>query len=92
MAEFTRRTQILLDEERYERLRRRAEERGASIGELVREAIDRSLSEDTERRFRAGQALLDAEPIAVDDWPVIEREIEEMYERRLREHPIARPD
>lgn len=92
MAEFTRRTQVLLDDERYERLRRRAEERGASIGELVREAIDRSLSEDTGRRFRAGQALLDAEPTAVDDWPLMKREIGELYERGLREEPVERSD
>ncbi len=37
---LSRRLQILLDDERYERLARRAEERGTSIATLVREAID----------------------------------------------------
>lgn len=84
---MTRRTQILLDEERHERLRQRAEERGISMGEMIREAIDRILSEDAERRFRAGQAILDAEPIPVDDWPVMEKEILERYDAELRDIP-----
>ena len=40
MSQLTRRTQVLLDEERYSRLHRRAEQTNRSIGALVREAID----------------------------------------------------
>jgi len=37
---LTRRLQILLDPERYDRLATRASERGASVALLIREAID----------------------------------------------------
>ncbi|MEX2196900.1 MAG: hypothetical protein WD844_16620 [Thermoleophilaceae bacterium] len=78
---LTRRTQILLDEERYERLRRRAERDGESVAAVVRTAIDGLLDDDDERRRRAAASFLAAEPMPVDDWPVMKREIEEMYER-----------
>ena len=50
------RTQILLEDEQYERLKRESARTGKSIGELVRTAVDkhyRSLSdEDYRRRLR----------------------------------------
>jgi hypothetical protein len=80
---LTRRTQILLDDERYERLRERADRSGESVGALIRGAIDRLLDEDLDRRRRAAASLLAADPMPVDDWPKMEREIETMYERSL---------
>lgn len=56
MPRLTRRMQILLDEERYARLERRAVETNRSIAALVREAIDMAYP-DPERaseRFLAG--------------------------------------
>lgn len=76
-----RRTQILLDDERYELLRRRAEETGASISSLIREAVDRMLAGDVEARQRAAASFLAAEPMALPDWPELETEIETLYER-----------
>lgn len=39
---LTRRTQVLLDDERYARLERRARETDRSVGAVIREAIDRA--------------------------------------------------
>lgn len=44
---------------------------------------------DEERRLRAGQALLDAAPTEVEDWPEMAREIEEMNEDGLRDETGA---
>jgi hypothetical protein len=84
VSALTRRTQVLLDDERYEQLRQRAEQTGSSVGSLIREAIDRALADDGERRREAAEAILNAEPMPVDDWPVMKREINEMYERSLQ--------
>jgi hypothetical protein len=71
-----RRLQILLDDERYERLSRRATESGRSIGWLVREAIDaRYPAFDPERRAAADR-ILAAEPMPLPDDPAdLKREI-----------------
>jgi hypothetical protein len=78
---LTRRTQILLDQERHERLKRRSEETGMSIAALIREAIARLLDEDAERRRRAATSFLGAKPMELPDWPALEREVETAYER-----------
>jgi len=85
VTQLTRRTQILLDENRHRRLRRRAESTGASIGELVREAIDLAYPEDSGSLSPAEGAagLLDAEPMPVDDWPIMKAERNEMWEEHL---------
>lgn len=85
VAQLTHRTQVLLDEDRHQRLRQRAQRTGSSIGELVREAID--LAYPTEEpplsAAEAAGALLDSEPIPVDDWPVMKAERNEMWEEHL---------
>jgi hypothetical protein len=83
MATMTRRLQVLLDPDRYERLERHAQRRGTSVAMLVREAIDTAFPNNQPTRAEAGRRLLDAEPIPVDDWPIMKREIEEMYERGI---------
>jgi plasmid stability protein len=76
---LTRRTQLLLDDELHRRLRETAAQRGISMGALIREAIDEKLSGVQDARARAIQELLDAEPMPVDDWPVMKRQmIEDM--------------
>lgn len=45
MESGQRRLQVLLDEDRYERLRQRSKRTGRSIGELVRSALDRAESD-----------------------------------------------
>lgn len=80
MPTLKRRLQVLLDEERYERLRRRAEETGDSVGEVVRVAIDEAIPRIDPDRAKAIDELLALPPMPVDDWEVMEREIEEMYD------------
>ena len=76
---LTRRTQLLLDDDLHRRLRAIAAQRGISMGALIREAIDEKLASVQDTRARAIQELLDAEPMPVDDWPVMKRQmIEDM--------------
>lgn len=80
MSLLTRRTQLLLDDDLHRRLRESAEQRGISIGALIREAIGEKLSRVQEDRSRAYSELLAAKPMPVDDWPVMKRQmIEDMY-------------
>lgn len=73
-------------------LRQRSAETGRSVGELIRNAIDQTYaSEEEERAARSRErqaavdALLAAEPLAVSDWPDMERQIEDMYVERGRD-------
>jgi predicted DNA-binding protein len=75
VAHLTRRTQLLLDDELHERLREVATERGISLGALIREAIDEKLARAQEARAEAAQRLLAAEPMPVDDWPTMKRQM-----------------
>jgi hypothetical protein len=80
MATMTRRLQLLLDEGRYTRLERRAKRRGTSVAAVIREAIDTTFPDEDLDRERAVQFLLDAEPMPIEDWPVLKREIDELLE------------
>jgi hypothetical protein len=64
IAHLTRRLQVLIDDERYERLRRESERTGAPIGAIVRAAIDERVGADLDRAARraAARRLLDAPP------------------------------
>jgi hypothetical protein len=65
-----RRLQVLLDEERFQRISTLARERGVAVAVIVREAIDRGLPRPEARRAAAGAAVLAAAPMpapAVDD-------------------------
>lgn len=60
MSGLTRRTQLLLDDDRYERLEARAAATGRSVAAIIREAIDDKLADPagSARRREAAQALL----------------------------------
>ena len=74
------RIQLLLDKQRYDKVAREARTRGTSVAAVIRDAIDR-LESDQERRRRAIDALLAAEPIPVPDDPAdLKREIRETYD------------
>lgn len=75
MPTMTRRLQILLDEERHTLLEREAERTGASIAALIRDAIDRVYRADAADRRAAFQRILDAEPMPVEDWDVMKRDL-----------------
>jgi hypothetical protein len=72
---LTRRTQLLLDDDLHRRLREIAAQRGISMGALIREAIDEKLSSVQDDRAEAIDELLAAEPMPVDDWPVMKKEM-----------------
>jgi plasmid stability protein len=82
---LNRRTQLLLDDDLHRRLRETAAERGISLGALIREAIDEKLARVQDARAEAIQRLLDAEPMPVEDWPVMKRQmIEDMNTGGMR--------
>jgi plasmid stability protein len=72
---LTRRTQLLLDNDLHRRLRETAAQRGISMGALIREALDEKLSHVHDDRARAIDKLLAAEPMPVDDWPVMKKQM-----------------
>lgn len=71
-----RRLQILLDEERHERIAAVARERGVSVATVVREAIDRGVAAPAGRRQAAGRRLLDAPDMPAPDPSDLREELE----------------
>lgn len=65
MCMLSRRLQILIDEERYERLAEESRRRKVSVAEVIRESIDLALPPQWSDRLTAGAAILGAEPMEV---------------------------
>jgi hypothetical protein len=76
------RLQILLDEERHQRILAVAHERGVSVATVVREAIDRGVSNPDARRRSAGSRLLDAADMPVPALEDLRTELEQLRSRR----------
>jgi hypothetical protein len=76
------RLQILLDDERHERILAVARERGVSVATVVREAIDRGVSNPDARRRSAGHRLLDAADMPVPTPKDLHAELEQLRSRR----------
>jgi hypothetical protein len=66
---LSHRLQVLLDEERWDRLRRESARRHVPIGELVREAIDRWVPRGAGEVRAAADRLLAADPIRLPEDP-----------------------
>ncbi|MGI8728173.1 MAG: ribbon-helix-helix protein, CopG family [Solirubrobacterales bacterium] len=84
---LTHRTQVLLDDRRDQLLRRRAAATGRSVGDLIREAIDRTYAgagndeaAEKERREASLASFLAADPMPVDN---LEEDLDSLYERDL---------
>jgi predicted transcriptional regulator len=79
MHMLTRRTQLLLDDDRYRRLERRARGTGQSVAAVIREAIDEKLEADHRElaRDEAGAWLLaqPASPAPEPDWATTKHEM-----------------
>lgn len=73
---LTRRLQLLLDEEQYERVADRAAREHRSVASVIREAIDQSLAVPDGRRRRAGDRILAADPMPVPDPDDLRRELD----------------
>lgn len=79
MCMLTHRLQLLLDEERYQRVHALARQRGTSVAAVIREALDRGLPATQRRRSAAGRRILAAEPMDISD---LSAELEELRSRR----------
>jgi hypothetical protein len=81
---YTRRFQILLDEDQYQRIAREAKDRQVSIATVIRDAIDRRYPSavELERRRTALEGILSAEPMPVPDDPAdIRKELDQAHDR-----------
>jgi len=82
MSMLEHRLQVLIDDDRHQRLTTAARERGVSVATIVREAIDRGLPTSDQRRRAAGAVLLAAEPMEVPDVPELLAELDALRGRR----------
>jgi hypothetical protein len=78
---LTRRLQILIDDERLQRLEREAARRRVSVAVVVRDAIDAAYPLDLSARRAAGDRILGAEPMIVPDPDVLRDELAELRGR-----------
>jgi hypothetical protein len=84
MGELNRRMHVLLDDERLERLRQRADANGSSVGAVVREAIDHELERDDRARALAAlESLLAAPPVPVGTPEELKRELAEAWDEEI---------
>lgn len=82
MHMLTHRLQILLEEDRYRQLVREAQRRRTSVAALIRQAVDREISADLDRRKAGVAAVLAAEPIDLPSDPAdLRRELDEAHDR-----------
>lgn len=77
-----RRLQVLLDQDRHDRLTAIAEERGVSVATVVREAIDHGLPDLADRRRKAGQRLLESPDMPVPEPAELRDELDQLRGRR----------
>lgn len=76
MGELSERMEIRLDSERMRLLKKESRERGVSMAEIVREAIDARYQATRDDKLRAAEELFQVEA-PVDDWEEMKRQIEE---------------
>lgn len=84
MSMLDRRLQVLIDQDRWERLEHESAKRRVPVAVLVREAIDDRYPSRAEERRAAAQAILDAEPTPVPEPEELRRELDEIRARRFR--------
>jgi hypothetical protein len=83
MCMLDHRVQILLDDERYQKVSREATARGISIAAVIRDAIDH-IPVSTDQRRAAIAAILDAPAMPVPEDPAdLRREREDARSRSL---------
>ena len=81
---LTRRLQILLDEQRYQRVAAEAELRGVSVARVIRDAIDRGLGHTDDRRADALRQIMTAATMAVPADPAdLRAELDEIRGERF---------
>lgn len=78
MCMFTRRLQVLLDDERHERLTAESRRTGRSVGALVRDALDRTYPSGARRRAAAGRRILAAPRMLAPSLDELKAELDEL--------------
>ena len=78
MCMYDRRLQILIDDERLERVRRRADATNRSVADVIRAAIDVALPPGTDRRRAAAELVLAAEPTEIGSPEALRAELDEI--------------
>lgn len=81
MATLTRRLQLLLREDQFDRLQRLAEERNSSVAALVREAVEDTYFRSPLPPRAALERFLSRPPMELGDWQDLKGEIEESLAR-----------
>lgn len=81
MCMLSHRLQILLDDERYQRVSAAARQRKTSVAAVIREAIDRGLPMPQRRRSAAANVILSAEPMSVPSPAELRAELDELRGR-----------
>ena len=78
---YVKRVQTMFTEQQYELLLEYAEETDTPVGTLVRETVKESLITDLEQR-RKKKALewMASQHLPVEDWELMERQIESRWE------------
>jgi hypothetical protein len=76
------RLQVLIDEERHRRIVAVANERGVSVATVVREAIDRGVTNTDTQRAAAGRRLLNASDMPVPEPQELRAELDALRSRR----------
>lgn len=83
---LNRRVEVLFAEGEYEELKREAERRGVSFGELVREAVRRTyLQPSAERRRQAFEFLTSGRVVDIGTW----EEVKPLIGRWVDKEPPA---
>lgn len=78
---YVKRVQTMFTERQYELLLEYARETDTSVGTLVRETVQESLITDLEqRRKRKALEWMASQHLPVDDWALMERQIESRWE------------
>jgi hypothetical protein len=75
---YSHRLQLLLDDERYERVTALARQRHTSVATVIREAIDCGLPAAPRRRSAAGNRILSATAMPVGDPAELRAELDEL--------------
>ena len=81
----TKRVQVLMEPREFDLLARVARKRGSSVSDLMREAARAQYLQDIDRsrRSRSVQAFLGLPDVALPDWHVVKRELEERHGPRV---------
>jgi hypothetical protein len=83
MCVMEHRLHILLDDRRYRKVARAAEQKGVSVAAIIREAIE-CLPDSADTRRAAFDRILGAEPIPVPKDPAdLRAELDEAHDRIL---------